>query len=210
MLGVQYSFSVLGYLIFTKANQKVKGIRLIYINTYTFNSLYERLEDSEEVIITRLHRQYRGQNKKDNRTNNHLQNITQKTKDRARRTSLKTMGEHRCSGRVCSSCSTCDTHRITLFTNPIYLPLLAKRGVANLHKHQSLDTSIFWCQPSWFLLQKSAYLAEKIQRFQRKSSKFQMYMLSYLLYLYYQRRVTIFFLNKVRYTVKPALKGTSI
>ena len=148
---------------------RVKGIRLIYIITYTFNSLYERLEDSEEVSITRLQRQYRGQDKKDNRTNNHLQNITQKTKDRARRTSLKTMGEHRCSGRVCSSCSTCDTHRITLFTNPIYLPLLAKRGVANLHKHQSLDTSIFWCQPVLVFTPKVCIVSEKIQRFQRSS-----------------------------------------
>ena len=69
--------------------------RLIYIITYTFIRLYERFEDSEEVIRTRIYRQYRGQNKKDNRTNNHLQNITQKTKERARRTSLKNMGEHR-------------------------------------------------------------------------------------------------------------------
>ena len=100
---------------------RFKVNRLIYIITYTF--------------LSRMHRQYRSQNKKDNRTNNHLQNITQKTKETARRTSLNTMGEHRCSERVCSSCSTCDTHRITLFTNPIYLRLLAKRGVANLLKH---------------------------------------------------------------------------
>jgi hypothetical protein len=33
---------------------------------------------------------------------------------------------------------------------------------------------------------------------------------SYFLYTYYQRCVTNYFLNKVRYTVKPALKGTSI
>jgi hypothetical protein len=105
---------------------RVKGIILIYIITYTFNSLYDRLEDSEEVIRTRLLIQYRGQNKKDNRTNNHLQNITQKTKDRAIRTSLKTMGEHRCSGRVCSSWSTCDTHRINRFTNPDIFTSLSK------------------------------------------------------------------------------------
>jgi hypothetical protein len=42
------------------------------------------------------------------------------------------------------------------------------------------------------------------------SSKFQMYMLSYFLYIYYHRRVTNNVLNKVRYTVKPSLKGTSI
>jgi len=35
-------------------------------------------------------RQYDGQKKKNKRTNNNLQNITQKTKDRATQTSLKT------------------------------------------------------------------------------------------------------------------------
>jgi hypothetical protein len=44
-------------------------------------------------------------------TNNDLQNITQKTEDWAAQTTLKTGGELRCSGRVSSSCSTCDTHR---------------------------------------------------------------------------------------------------
>jgi len=37
--------------------------------------------------------------------NNDLQNTTQKTKDRATRTTLKSGGELRCSGRVSSSCS---------------------------------------------------------------------------------------------------------
>ena len=39
-------------------------------------------------------------------TNNDLQNTTQKTKDRATRTLLKTGGELGWSGRVGSSCST--------------------------------------------------------------------------------------------------------
>ena len=43
-------------------------------------------------------------------TNNDLQNITQKTKDRVTRTPLKT-------GRVNSSCSTSGTRRVTLVTN---------------------------------------------------------------------------------------------
>jgi hypothetical protein len=34
------------------------------------------------------------------RTNNDLQDITHKTKDRVRQTPLKTVGELRCSGRV--------------------------------------------------------------------------------------------------------------
>ena len=45
-----------------------------------------------------------------------LQNITQKTKDRATRTPLRQWGELRCSGRVGSSCSTNDARRDTLVT----------------------------------------------------------------------------------------------
>jgi hypothetical protein len=42
-----------------------------------------------------------------------------KTKDRVTRTPLKTRGELRCSGRVSSSCSTSDTRRVNLVTNPV-------------------------------------------------------------------------------------------
>ena len=48
------------------------------------------------------------------RTSNDLQNITQKTKNRATRTPPKTGCELRGSGRVSSSCSTCDTRRVTV------------------------------------------------------------------------------------------------
>ena len=51
--------------------------------------------------------------------NNGLQNITQKIKDRATQTPLKTGVELRCTGRVVSSCSTCGTRLITLVTNPV-------------------------------------------------------------------------------------------
>ena len=44
---------------------------------------------------------------------------TYKTKDRVTRTPLKTGGEHRCSGRVSSSCSTSDTRRVNIVTNPV-------------------------------------------------------------------------------------------
>jgi hypothetical protein len=58
---------------------------------------------------------------KDKRTNNDLQNIIQKTKDRATRIPLKTggRGELECSGRVSNSCSTCGTSHATLVTNPV-------------------------------------------------------------------------------------------
>ena len=44
---------------------------------------------------------------------------TYKSKDRVTQTSLKTRGELLCSGRVSSSCSTSDTHRVNLVTNPV-------------------------------------------------------------------------------------------
>ena len=46
----------------------------------------------------------------DKRTNNDLQNITQKSKDRVTRTSLKTGDEFRCYGMVSSSYHTSVTH----------------------------------------------------------------------------------------------------
>ena len=46
---------------------------------------------------------------KGQRTNNDLQNTTQKTKDRVTRTPLKTGGKLKCSERVSSSCSTSGT-----------------------------------------------------------------------------------------------------
>ena len=57
-----------------------------------------------------------GQKKKDKeRSTKH----TYKTKDRVTRTPLKTAGELRCSGNVSSSCSTSDTRRVNLVTNPV-------------------------------------------------------------------------------------------
>ena len=52
-------------------------------------------------------------------TNNDLQNITHKTKDRVTWTTLKTRSELRCSGRVSSSCSTSGTRRVNLVTNSV-------------------------------------------------------------------------------------------
>ena len=44
---------------------------------------------------------------------------TYKTKDRVTRTPLNTGGELRCSGMVSSFCSTSDTRRVNLVTNPV-------------------------------------------------------------------------------------------
>ena len=44
---------------------------------------------------------------------------TQKTKDRATRSPIKTGIELMYSGKVSSSCSTCDTRRVTLVANVV-------------------------------------------------------------------------------------------
>ena len=57
--------------------------------------------------------------RRDKRTNNNLQKITQKTKDRAARIPSKFGRKIRCSGRVITSCSTCDTRSVTFVKNPV-------------------------------------------------------------------------------------------
>ena len=78
-----------------------------------FSCSQKRVEDSKWII--RIHiskdRQYNGKTKKDKRTSNNLQNTTNKTKDRATRTTLNSGSKLRCSGMVISSCSNSDTRR---------------------------------------------------------------------------------------------------
>jgi hypothetical protein len=57
--------------------------------------------------------------KKDKGTNNDLQNIAHKTKDRVTRTQQKPGCELRCSTRASSSCSTSVARRVNLVTNPV-------------------------------------------------------------------------------------------
>ena len=64
-------------------------------------------------------RQYNGQKTKYKRTNNDLQNITEKTKHQTTRTPLKGGGELEFSWWVSSSCSTCGTRRAAFVTNPV-------------------------------------------------------------------------------------------
>jgi hypothetical protein len=82
------------------------------------------LEDAKGVTGSRKSEkdsQYNGQQKKDKRKDNNLQNIAQKTEDRTTRTPVKTGGEHVCSGRVGSSCFTSDIRhaRMIVFNNNI-------------------------------------------------------------------------------------------
>ena len=66
--------------------------------------------------MSNKNRQHNDQTKKDKqRSTKH----THTAKDRVTRTPLKTGGELKCSGKVSSSCSTSDTHRINLATNPL-------------------------------------------------------------------------------------------
>ena len=63
--------------------------------------------------------------KKDKRTNNYLQYTTQKTIICERRTSLKSVGELGCSGRVSSPRTTGDMIcRVILVTNPVISPIV--------------------------------------------------------------------------------------
>jgi hypothetical protein len=79
--------------------------------------IQEEFEDTKGVIRIQTlmkNRQHNGQKKKYKRTKH-----THKTKDRVTRTPLKTWGELGCFGRVSSSCSTSDTRRVNLATNPV-------------------------------------------------------------------------------------------
>jgi hypothetical protein len=55
------------------------------------------------------------------RTNNDLQNITHKTKDRVTRTPLKTGNGLKCTERTCSSWSISDARGVTLVANPVII-----------------------------------------------------------------------------------------
>ena len=85
--GNTYIYTVYGY--FTVYS----GHLLTHIHRYI---LFEK----PESVNRRSKWQHNDQRKKDKRTNNDIQNITQKTEDQITRTPLKTRGELRCSGRV--------------------------------------------------------------------------------------------------------------
>ena len=73
----------------------------------------------KEVIrihISKKNKQHNSKKKTYKRTNNDLQNIKHKTKDRVTRTPLQTGVELMCPGRVDSSCSTSGIRRVNLVT----------------------------------------------------------------------------------------------
>jgi hypothetical protein len=82
----------------------------------------EEFEDTKGVIRIRMSKknlQHNGQKKKCKSTNDDMQNIHIKTKNRVTRKPLKNGNELRCSGRVNSSCSTSGTRRVNVVKNPV-------------------------------------------------------------------------------------------
>ena len=93
-----------------------------YFTYYAFQSLicgkgcigtmqWEKFDDIKEAIRNRNIEveQYNGQKKKEKKSNNDLQNTTQKTRDPTTPTPLGTGGERRCSGML----------RVTIVANPV-------------------------------------------------------------------------------------------
>ena len=70
---------------------------------------------------------------------------TYKTKDRVTRTPLKTGGELRCSRKVSSSCSTSDTRRVNLVTNPVnkWNPFYCLNNKISLNHFMQIDNNWF-------------------------------------------------------------------
>jgi hypothetical protein len=83
-------------------------------------------------------RQYNGQMIKDKRTNNDLQNITQRNKDWATRIQLNSGGELRCSRRVIISCSTRGSLRVNLVANSLNRGINNSTNINKTNNHFSL------------------------------------------------------------------------
>ena len=79
----------------------------------------EEFEKTKIAIRIRISKKNRQQKEKGQKDKKRPTKPTYKTKDRVTRTPLKTGGELMCSGRVSSSCSTSDTRRVNLVTNPV-------------------------------------------------------------------------------------------
>jgi hypothetical protein len=102
-----------GIIMSFSTNEYVSRISL------TTTIIYEVFEDSKGTNIIRKSKknmQDNGQKKKDKQRST---KYTLKTKDRVTRTPLKSEDQLGCSRRVSSSCSTSDTSRVNLVTNPV-------------------------------------------------------------------------------------------
>ena len=92
-------------------NQKYQIYKMLRAGSGYRSANLEEFEDTKGVIRIRKskkERQHNDNKKQNNMTNNDLQNTTQKTKERATRTPLKTEGTH----ELCKACSSCSTSGI--------------------------------------------------------------------------------------------------
>ena len=106
-------------------------------------------------------KQHNGQRKRTKGQTNDLQINSQKTIDRVTRTPLKTRGERMCSWRIRSSCSTSDTRRVAVVTNPM-------RSYALFHWLRTLNSSLILCWlmgrlSDWISLHTSLNFSFRIQ-----------------------------------------------
>jgi len=90
-----------------------------------YHYAYEKkvFEDTKGVI---RHQMTKTSMTKRKKRNNELRNTTQKSKDRATQTPLKTRGELMCFGRVSNSSSTSGTCRVTIVTNILWTEIQAR------------------------------------------------------------------------------------
>ena len=118
---------------------------------------------------SKKNRQYDGQTKKDIATNNHLQNITQKTKDWAIWTPLKIGDEFIYSGRVSSSCDK-DISRTTMCGQLSYITYKNRFMVFNVTFN---NISVILCQ-SVLLVEETA-VPEKTPEWPEVTDKLKMF-----------------------------------
>jgi hypothetical protein len=116
ILSLYWSFIMTSQTVFrlitTQINYLVGTTRFCNNNHHKCSKSKDNINliSQARTFLIRSVNQWRTENTKvtEKRINNYLQNITQKTKDRATWTLLNTEGELRCSV-VSSSCSTCGT-----------------------------------------------------------------------------------------------------
>jgi C4-dicarboxylate-specific signal transduction histidine kinase len=95
-------------------------LRYKSIRNYITLTMKEELEDTKGRQSESVYRRRTDNTKEKVQTDKQLYTRhTHNTKNRVTRTPLKTAGKGRCSRRVSSSCSTNDTCRFNLVTNPV-------------------------------------------------------------------------------------------
>ena len=100
-------------MIFILQNHRFKVVIIIYKKSLKIPKGVIRIR------ISKKNRQHNDQKTEEQKDKQRSTKHTHKTKDRVIQTPLNSGGELRCSGRASSSCSTGDTCRVNLVTNPV-------------------------------------------------------------------------------------------